>query len=106
MPSVDLANQAPEIFIELPKRFPPDFLFEINEEEIHLLVSQNVISSLRSLGGSPPLEWRQDEQAADIHQVFETIQHLIESPGGTESKRRIGFPAPAAERLCVLAHHT
>jgi hypothetical protein len=36
------------------------------------------------------LEWRQNEQGQQIHAVFETIQHLIESP--TEPKRPIGFP--------------
>jgi hypothetical protein len=35
--------------------------------------------------------WRQDEQAGQIQAVFETIQHLIESPSD-EPKRRIGFP--------------
>jgi hypothetical protein len=38
-----------------PKRFPPDFLFELNEEEIEALLSQNVIPSRRSLGGGKPL---------------------------------------------------
>lgn len=38
-----------------PKRFPPDFLFELNDEEIQMLLSQNVIASRRSLGGSRPL---------------------------------------------------
>lgn len=38
-----------------PKRFPSDFLFELREEEVEILLSQNVIPSRRSLGGSRPL---------------------------------------------------
>jgi hypothetical protein len=38
-----------------PKRFPPDFLFELTEEETAALLSQNVIPSRRSLGGFRPL---------------------------------------------------
>ncbi len=38
-----------------PKRFPPDFLFELTEEEVEVLLSQNVIPSRRSLGGAKPL---------------------------------------------------
>jgi hypothetical protein len=38
------------------------------------------------------LEWRQDEQAGQIQEVFATIQNLIEEPADTEPKRRIGFP--------------
>lgn len=40
------------------------------------------------------LRWRQEEQGQQIHEVFETIQHLIESPAG--SKRRFGFPSAAS----------
>jgi molybdopterin converting factor small subunit len=38
------------------------------------------------------LAWRQDEQAGQIHAIFNTIQHLIETPSPTP-KKRIGFPA-------------
>jgi hypothetical protein len=40
------------------------------------------------------LEWRQWEQDGRVQYVFETIQHLIESPGlaPVEPKRSIGFP--------------
>jgi phage regulator Rha-like protein len=43
------------------------------------------------------LEWRQAEHSEQIHQVFDTIQHLIEAPAEAgpqtvEPKRRIGFP--------------
>jgi hypothetical protein len=38
-----------------PRRFPPDFLFELEEEEVASLLSQNVIPSRRSLGGARPL---------------------------------------------------
>lgn len=35
-------------------RFPEDFLFELTKEEAVLMVSQGVIPSLRSLGGTTP----------------------------------------------------
>lgn len=36
------------------KRFPDDFMFELNEEELDYLVSQNVIPSKKHLGGAKP----------------------------------------------------
>jgi hypothetical protein len=35
-------------------RFPDDFMFELNEDEINSLVSQNVIPSKKQLGGATP----------------------------------------------------
>ena len=35
-------------------RFPEDFMFQLTKTEANLLVSQNVIPSKRSLGGSLP----------------------------------------------------
>jgi hypothetical protein len=37
------------------------------------------------------IEWRQDEQGEQIRAVFETIEHLIESPP-EKDRKRIGFP--------------
>jgi hypothetical protein len=37
------------------KRFPKDFVFELNKVEVEALVSQNVIASHQSLGGAKPL---------------------------------------------------
>lgn len=36
------------------KRFPPDFMFQLNQEESKLLVSQNVIPSMKYFGGYFP----------------------------------------------------
>jgi hypothetical protein len=41
-------------------RFPSDFVFRLNEEEAEALVSQNVIPSKRSLGGSLPYAFTQE----------------------------------------------
>jgi hypothetical protein len=41
-------------------RFPSDFMFRLNEEEAEALVSQNVIPSKRSLGGSLPYAFTQE----------------------------------------------
>ena len=36
------------------KRFPPDFMFQLTEEEVDCMVSQNAIPSKQHLGGSLP----------------------------------------------------
>jgi hypothetical protein len=36
------------------KRFPDDFMFQLNKNEISLMVSQNAIPSIKHLGGSNP----------------------------------------------------
>jgi hypothetical protein len=36
------------------ERFPEDFMFQITEEEVKIMVSQNVIPSIQSLGGYLP----------------------------------------------------
>jgi len=36
------------------KRFPVDFMFQLNEKEIEIMVSQNAIPSKQHLGGSLP----------------------------------------------------
>jgi hypothetical protein len=42
------------------ERFPPDFMFQLSDEEAELLVSQTVIPSRRSLGGSLPYAFTQE----------------------------------------------
>ena len=37
-----------------PDRFPKDFMFQLSQQETGILLSQNVIPSKRSLGGSLP----------------------------------------------------
>jgi hypothetical protein len=41
-------------------RFPPDFMFQLTAKEAEFLVSQNVIPSRRSLGGSLPYVFTQE----------------------------------------------
>ena len=36
------------------ERFPSDFMFQLTEEEVNFMVSQNVIPSKQYLGGSLP----------------------------------------------------
>ncbi len=42
------------------ERFPSDFMFQLTGEEVKTLVSQNVIPSLRSLGGYLPYAFTQE----------------------------------------------
>jgi hypothetical protein len=36
------------------KRFPPDFMFQLSDNEVDFMVSQNAIPSRKHLGGSLP----------------------------------------------------
>jgi len=47
-----------------PKRFPDDFMFQLREEEVDLLVSQNAIPSKRALGGALPYAFTEQGVAA------------------------------------------
>ncbi|MFZ0592651.1 MAG: ORF6N domain-containing protein [Bryobacteraceae bacterium] len=75
-----------------PKRFPSDFLFELDEEEVEGLLSQNVIPSRRSLGGSRPLAFTEQgiamlssvltsERAIEVNiaimRTFVRLRHLV-----------------------------
>ena len=42
------------------ERFPDDFMFRLSREEVDDLVSQNVIPSIKSLGGSMPYAFTQE----------------------------------------------
>ena len=45
-------------------RFPADFVFQLSEEEVRLLVSQNAIPSKKSLGGFLPFVFTEQGVAA------------------------------------------
>lgn len=46
------------------KRFPSDFMFQLSEEEVDLMVSQNAIPSKQHLGGSLPFAFTEQGVAA------------------------------------------
>jgi hypothetical protein len=53
------------------ERFPEDFMFLLSEDEVREMVSQNVIPSLRSLGGGVPMVFTQ-EGIAMLSSVLKT----------------------------------
>ncbi len=59
-----------------PKRFPADFIFQLNKKEITSLVSQNVIPSFQSLGGSLPFAFT--EQGVSMLSSVLTSNRAIE----------------------------
>ena len=74
------------------KRFPPDFMFQLSLTETHILVSQNVIPSRRSLGGFLPYAFTEQgiamlsavlksERAVDVSiaimRVFVKLRELL-----------------------------
>jgi hypothetical protein len=47
-----------------PKRVPPDFIFQLNEDEVERMVSQNAIPSRQVLGGTMPYVFTNQRVAA------------------------------------------
>ncbi|MBI4745941.1 MAG: ORF6N domain-containing protein [Deltaproteobacteria bacterium] len=58
------------------KRFPSDFMFQLTEEEVNLMVSQNAIPSRQQLGGSLPYVFT-EQGVATISAVL-TSERAIE----------------------------
>jgi len=54
-----------------PARFPDDFMFELNDNEIELLVSQNVIPSKKQLGGARPFAFT-EQGVASLSSVLQS----------------------------------
>ena len=52
-----------------PARFPDDFMFELSDTEIELLVSQNVIPSKKHLGGARPYAFT-EQGVASLSRVY------------------------------------
>ena len=52
-----------------PKRFPADFMLQLNDKEINYLLSQNAIPSRKHLGGSLPLAFT-EQGAASLSSVL------------------------------------
>ncbi|MCH7732788.1 MAG: ORF6N domain-containing protein [Candidatus Marinimicrobia bacterium] len=57
-------------------RFPIDFMFEMAEDEIEILVSQNVIPSKSTLGGAKPM--------AFTEQGVAMLSSVLRSPGAVQ----------------------
>lgn len=82
------------------KRFPPDFMFHLTEEETEVLLSQNVIPSKRSLGGYLPYAFTEQgiamlssvlhsERAIQVNiQVMRTFTKLREMLSNHEMLRQ------------------
>ena len=54
-----------------PARFPDDFMFELSDSEIELLVSQNVIPSKKHLGGARPFAFT-EQGVASLSSVLQS----------------------------------
>jgi hypothetical protein len=54
-----------------PERFPDDFMFNLNADEVELLVSQNVIPSKRHLGGALPFAFT-EQGVASLSSVLQS----------------------------------
>lgn len=52
-------------------RFPPDFMFVLNDKEIDMLVSQNVIPSKKYLGGALPYAFT-EEGVANLASILKS----------------------------------
>ncbi|NOT27323.1 MAG: ORF6N domain-containing protein [Acidobacteria bacterium] len=99
-----------------PKRFPEDFLFQLTRKEAELLVSQNVIPSRRSLGGSLPFAFTEQgvamlssvlksNRAAEVNvaimRVFVRIRTLLASHADL-IRRLDALEKTSAERFRIV----
>jgi len=57
-------------------RFPPDFMFQLTENEMEIMVSQNAIPSKQHLGGSVPYAFTEQGVAA--------VSAVLNSPKAVE----------------------
>ncbi|MDD4877834.1 MAG: ORF6N domain-containing protein [Candidatus Nanoarchaeia archaeon] len=57
------------------KRFPPDFMFVLTEEEAAAMVSQNVIPSKKHLGGALPYAFT-EQGVANLASILKTKQAI------------------------------
>ncbi|MEA3553611.1 MAG: ORF6N domain-containing protein, partial [Campylobacterota bacterium] len=77
-------------------RFPDDFMFQLTDEEVKFMVSQNAIPSKQHLGGSFPFAFTEQGEQVD-RQILNVLGELIKShneeqilkPSKTDGK--IGF---------------
>ena len=58
------------------KRFPNDFMFELNRMEIESLVSQNVIPAKKVLGGAKPFVFT-EQGVANLSSILNSFERLI-----------------------------
>lgn len=56
-------------------RFPEDFMFELTEEEVLQVVSQNVIPSKSQLDGAVPFAFMEEKMEALYDDKFKEIPH-------------------------------
>jgi len=77
------------------ERFPTDFMFQLNVKEVDILVSQNVIPSKRSLGGSLPYVFTEQGVAM--------LSSVLRSPRAIEVN--IGIMRAFVQMRQLLASH-
>ena len=58
------------------KRFPADFMFELNIHDIDTMVSQNVIPSKQVLGGAKPFVFT-EQGVANLSSILNSFERLI-----------------------------
>lgn len=95
-----------------PKRFPPDFVFELKRPEVEALLSQNVIASRSVLGGSAPLAFTEQgiamlsavltsDRAVEVNLIimrtFVKMRKLL--AGHEELARRLAHDAGSEPRV-------
>jgi hypothetical protein len=73
-----------------PARFTDDFMFELNANEIELLVSQNVIPSKKHLGGALPFAFTEQgvESLSSVLQSEKAIAVNIQIMRASVAMRR------------------
>ena len=69
------------------RRFPVDFMFELTDQEIGTLVSQNVIPSRKVLGGSKPFAFTEQGIAMLSSILNSNVAVQVNRGPGTQDRR-------------------
>jgi ORF6N domain len=72
------------------RRFPDDFMFQLNEKEIDFMVSQNAIPSRKYLGGSQPYVFT-EQGVAMLSDVLWVLKISMRGLSGLTSRNLIKF---------------
>lgn len=83
-------------------RFPDDFVFQLTEKEVDMLVSQNAIPSRQSLGGYLPYVFTEQgvaavsavlksDKAAEVYYISASLNDLDKKVRGEQSRTMVCF---------------
>ena len=78
------------------EKLPSHFMFQLTNEEVEIMVSQNAIPSKQHLGGSQPYVFTehgvlQDNQDKNIELIFSYLDRLFKDQENPEPRKQVSF---------------